>query len=128
MLDADGSADPSQIPQFVNMLLGGADFARGTRFAGRDAGGGITGMRPIADRVLSALVNALCHTHYSDPCYGFNAFWRRHVPALGLNEGSPAKMGGSTRPWGDGFEVDTLINMRAARAGLTVKEVASYEY
>jgi hypothetical protein len=30
--------------------------------------------------------------------------------------------------WGDGFEVETLINIRIARAGLAVKEVASYEH
>jgi hypothetical protein len=29
--------------------------------------------------------------------------------------------------WGDGFEVETLINMRIARAGLRVVEVPSYE-
>jgi glycosyltransferase involved in cell wall biosynthesis len=128
MLDADGSADPSEIPQFVNVLLGGADFVKGTRFADRGGGSGITTSGRIANHVLSALVNALCHTHYSDPCYGFNAFWRRHVPVLGLEEESPTKMDGTTRLSGDGFEVDTLINIRAAQAGLTVREVASYGY
>lgn len=128
MLDADGSVDPAEIPQFVSVLLGGADFVKGTRFADRGAGSGITSSGRIASHVLSALVNALCHTHYSDPCYGFNAFWRRHVPVLGLGEESPAKSDGAPRPPGGGFEVDTLINIRAAQAGLTVKEVASYGY
>src|ERR1700722_19576275 len=32
-LDADGSTDPGEIPQFVLALLNGADFAKGTRFA-----------------------------------------------------------------------------------------------
>lgn len=128
LLDADGSADPAEIPQFVNVLVGGADFVKGTRFADRGGGSGSTSSGRIAGHVLSALVNALCHTHYSDPCYGFNAFWRRHVPVLGLEEESPAKMDGTTRLSGDGFEVDTLINIRAARAGLTVKEVASDGY
>src|SRR3712207_2549426 len=32
MLDADGSADPREIPDFVAALVGGADFAKGTRF------------------------------------------------------------------------------------------------
>jgi glycosyltransferase involved in cell wall biosynthesis len=126
MFDADGSADPSQIPQFVNVLLGGADFAKGTRFAGREPGG-IPGVGRIVDQMLSTLINAVCHTHYSDRCYGFNAFWRRHVPALGRNEESPTRMDG-TRLRRTGFEVDTLINVRAARAGLTVVEVAIYEY
>lgn len=128
MLDADGSVDPAEIPQFVSVLLGGADFVKGTRFADRGVGSAITRSDRIAIHVLSVLVNALCHTHYSDPCYGFNAFWRRHVPVLGLGEESPAKMDGTTRLPGGGFEVDTLINIRAAQAGLTVKEVASYGY
>ena len=37
MLDADGSADPSEIPAFVAALAAGADFAKGTRF--HDGGG-----------------------------------------------------------------------------------------
>ena len=29
--------------------------------------------------------------------------------------------------WGDGFEIETVINCRVAAAGLSVTEVASYE-
>ena len=29
--------------------------------------------------------------------------------------------------WGDGFEIETIINTRVARAALTVAEVASFE-
>ena len=32
MIDADGSTDPAEIPRFVAALLGGADFAKGSRF------------------------------------------------------------------------------------------------
>ncbi len=36
MLDADGSADPAEIPRFVEALVAGADFAKGSRYlAGR---------------------------------------------------------------------------------------------
>src|SRR5215470_184132 len=31
-LDADGSADPEEIPRFVGALMGGGDFAKGSRF------------------------------------------------------------------------------------------------
>ena len=30
--------------------------------------------------------------------------------------------------WGDGFEIETLIHVRVARAGLRVAEVPSFEY
>ena len=32
MFDADGSADPAEIPAFVRALIDGADFAKGSRF------------------------------------------------------------------------------------------------
>ena len=70
----------------------------------------------------------LCRTQYSDLCYGYNAFWRRHVPVFGLYAESDVPVGSGTRLWGDGFEVETLINIRVAQAGLKVKEVASFEH
>lgn len=127
-VDADGSADPSEIPQFVRTLLDGADFAKGTRFIEGGGSSDITRLRRLGNRILGGLVNLLCRTKYSDLCYGFNAFWRCYLPSLGLNAESPTQVDSSTRLWGDGFEVETLINIRAARAGLIVKEVASYEY
>lgn len=128
MVDADGSADPAEISRFVNTLLGGADFAKGTRFTQGGGSSDITQLRRIGNRMLSGLVNTLYRTQYSDLCYGFNAFWRCHVPVLGLNAESSAMADGNAQLWGDGFEIETLINIRAARAGLIVREVASYEY
>ena len=128
MVDADGSADPAEIPQFVRALLDGADFAKGSRFA--DGGGScdITRLRRLGNWVLSGMVNVLCRTRYSDLCYGYNAFWRRHVPVFGLDAETDIPAGSGSRLWGDGFEVETLINIRIAQAGLMVTEVASYEH
>jgi glycosyltransferase involved in cell wall biosynthesis len=128
MIDADGSTDPADIPHFVTALLDGADFAKGTRFTEGAGSDDITRLRRLGNRLLSGLVNALCHTKYSDLCYGFNAFWACHVPVLGLDAGSLTAVDNGIRRWGDGFEIETLINIRIARAGLIVKEVASYEY
>jgi glycosyltransferase involved in cell wall biosynthesis len=128
MVDADGSADPAEIPQFVRALLEGADFAKGTRFAAGGGSSDITHLRRLGNHMLSGLVNVLCRTKYSDLCYGYNAFWRRHVPVFGLDAESDVPVGGGARLWGDGFEVETLINVRIAQAGLKVTEVASYEH
>jgi glycosyltransferase involved in cell wall biosynthesis len=128
MVDADGSADPSEIPKFVHALLSGADFAKGTRFA---AGGGsrdITRLRRLGNRLLGAVVNRCYGTRYSDLCYGFNVFWRKHVPVLGLDISSPPSRKGDGRLWGDGFEIETLIHMRIAEEGLCVAEVPSFEH
>ncbi len=127
MVDADGSADPAEIPQFVKALLDGADFANGTRFAPGGGSSDITRLRRLGNRFLSGLVNILCRTKYSDLCYGYNVFWRRHVPVFGLDAESPVPADGM-RLWGDGFEIETLINIRIAQAGLTVAEVGSYEH
>lgn len=128
MIDADGSADPGEIPQFVRALLTGADFAKGTRTG---AGGGsedITRLRHTGNRLLSLLFNACYRTRYSDLCYGYNVFWRRCLPALSLDSTSPPREGGDGRLWGDGFEIETLIHIRVAKSGLKVREVPSFEH
>jgi glucose-1-phosphate cytidylyltransferase len=113
MLDADGSSDPAEIPAFVGALLGGADFAKGSRCI---QGGGSTDISPLrrfGNWAFTTLVRLLFGHHFSDLCYGYNAFWARVVPELALDR--------------DGFEVETLMNIRALLVGLKVVEVASFE-
>jgi hypothetical protein len=127
MIDADGSADPAELPAFVNALLDGADFAKGTR-AGEGGGSeDITRLRWAGNRVLTSLFNASYRTRYSDLCYGYNVFWRRHLPVLGLDSTTPVPSDGDGRLWGDGFEVETLIHIRVAKSRLKVTEVPSFE-
>jgi len=127
-IDADGSTDPGEIPLFVKELLNGADFAKGTRFAFGGGSCDITRFRSLGNKAFSTLVNMLYGTSYTDLCYGFNVFWRRHLPLLGLDVASPSPEGKSEHLWGDGFEIETLIHMRVAGAGLMVTEVPSYEH
>jgi glycosyltransferase involved in cell wall biosynthesis len=124
MLDADCSADPREISRYVAALRAGADFAKGTRFA---AGGGsddITRVRAWGNRWLNRAVNVLYGTRYTDLCYGYNAFWTHCLPVLELDAGVAGEAG---RRWGDGFEIETLINTRIAKARLAIVEVPSYE-
>lgn len=90
MVDADGSADPGEIPRFVEALLDGADFAKGTRFAAGGGSSDITRLRSLGNCALTGFFNACYGRDYSDLCYGFNVFWRRCVPVLGLDATSPA--------------------------------------
>jgi len=126
MFDADGSADPAEIPTFVKALVQGADFAKGSRFA---VGGGsedITGLRSLGNRSLNIIANAAFGTRFSDLCYGYNAFWRDLVPVLDLPDlDLPAAESGML--WGDGFEIETVINCRIAAARLKIEEVGSVE-
>jgi glycosyltransferase involved in cell wall biosynthesis len=128
MIDADGSADPGEIPLFVSALVEGADFAKGSRFLAGAGSADITRLRRLGNYLLSGLVNICYRTRYTDLCYGFNVFWRRIVPVLQLDATSPAPPGSNGKLWGDGFEVETLINIRIAREGLTVAEVPSFEH
>ena len=50
---------------------------------------------------------------FSDLCYGYNAFWRKALACLELDA--------------DGFEVETMMNVRALYNGLRVAEVPSFE-
>jgi glycosyltransferase involved in cell wall biosynthesis len=125
MLDADGSADPQEIPLFVTALTDGADFAKGTRFA---LGGGsrdITLVRAWGNRWLNQVANLLYGTRYTDLGCGYNALWSRCLPALELDPGLRQSAG---RAWGDGFEIETLINARMAKARLRITEVPSSEH
>jgi glycosyltransferase involved in cell wall biosynthesis len=127
MVDADGSADPGEIPRFVAALADGADFAKGTRFSLGGGSDDITRLRRLGNGCLTKIFNICYGQKYSDLCYGYNVFWRSCVPILGLDNSSPPRPDGVPF-WGDGFEVETLIHVRAAKAGLSVAEVPSYEY
>ncbi|WP_255657644.1 glycosyltransferase family 2 protein [Actinoplanes sp. L3-i22] len=128
MIDADGSTDPGEIPSFVAALRAGADFAKGSRFRAGGGSADITRLRRAGNKMLSVLVNILFGTTYSDLCYGYNAFWSCHLEVFDLDSTSPAPAGGDGRLWGDGFEIETLLNLRAARARLAIEEVSSFEH
>ncbi len=125
MLDADGSADPQEIALFVDALREGADFAKGTRFAAGGGSSDITRVRAWGNRWLNRMANLLFGTRYTDLCYGYNAFWAHCLDALELDPRPEATTG---KLWGDGFEIETIINTRMAKAGMRITEVPSFEH
>ena len=113
MLDADGSTSPAEIPLFVAHLRAGADFAKGSRFV---QGGDTVDMplyRKLGDWALVLLVRFFFGGSYSDLCYGYNAFWARLLPTLKLD--------------GEGFEIETMMNIRVLHGGFRIAEVPSIE-
>jgi glycosyltransferase involved in cell wall biosynthesis len=113
MLDADGSTDPGEISAYVSALMNGADYAKGSRFA---QGGGTADMplyRQFGNWCFVMTVRLLFGSVYTDLCYGYNAFWADVLPILRLDS--------------DGFEIETLMNVRALQAKLKVVEVPSFE-
>jgi glycosyltransferase involved in cell wall biosynthesis len=113
MLDADGSTDADEIPRFVSALENGADFVKGSRYLDGGGSDDLTPVRTFGNKLLAALVNTMYRTRYSDLCYGYMAFWRRCIDCL--------------HPDCAGFEVETLLTIRAAQNGLSVAEVPSHE-
>ncbi len=113
MLDADGSSDPGEIPQFVTALLQGNDLAKGSRFVKGGGSDDITIIRSLGNYGLSIIVNVLFQTHFSDLCYGYNAFWKHCLDHVEIDC--------------DGFEVETLLNLRMHTAHLKIVEVPSFE-
>ncbi len=114
MLDADGSTDPGEIPAYVASLYEGAEFAKGSRFLNGGGSSDITWLRRTGNWFLSGMVNRIWDAGYTDLCYGFNAFWAHCLEHIA--------------PDCDGFEVETLMNVRAASAGLRIVEVPSFEH
>lgn len=114
MVDADGSADGAEIVSYVSALVGGADFAKGSRFSNGGGTDDMTPVRKLGNRVLTSLVNRKFGARYTDLCYGYNAFWRHCLDHIELDCAY--------------FEVETLMNIRVVRAGLRVQEIPSHEY
>jgi glycosyltransferase involved in cell wall biosynthesis len=121
-LDADGSADPAEIAEFVSVLRAGADFAKGSRYLPGGGSSDLTAVRRIGNGALVFLMNRLYRTAFSDLCYGYNAFWTRCTDVLHLEAIADVEP-----CFGDGFEIETLLAAHAANARLTVAEVPSYE-
>jgi glycosyltransferase involved in cell wall biosynthesis len=113
MLDADGSMSPLEFSLYIGALLSGADYVKGSRFLQGGGTSDMTFIRMLGNWGLTTFVKLLFGGQYTDLCYGYNAFWTRVLPALEVDA--------------DGFEVETLMNIRALRSGIKIIEVPSYE-
>jgi len=137
-LDADGSMRGEEIPLFVGALLAGADLARGSRGLPGGGSSDFTWLRATGNRMLTIAVNLLYGVRWTDLAYGYFALRMDAVSRLDLSDLiAQAKDAESTRtgrrrmlrglPYGHGFEIESLVFCRAARTGLIVKEIPSFE-
>jgi glycosyltransferase involved in cell wall biosynthesis len=125
MIDADGSMDPAEIPAFIGALDAGADYAKGSRFCEGGGSDDISRTRDLGNKGLNLTANILFGTRYSDLCYGYNAFRRECIAAFALPDAHDTSV---DAVWGDGFEIETLINVRVAKQKLKITEVGSFEF
>jgi glycosyltransferase involved in cell wall biosynthesis len=112
-LDADGSQKVDELRLFVDALVQGADFAKGSRLCKGGGSVDFTWLRAAGNRALGMAANRMHGTRYTDLTYGYNAFWRHALPHLATGA--------------DGFEGEVIMCIRAARAGLRITEVPCYE-
>lgn len=113
MLDADGSMLPEEALLFVGALIAGADLVKGSRFLQGAGTEDMSLFRMLGNRGLTLIVRLLYGGSFTDLCYGYMALWTKHVATLNCNC--------------DGFEIETLINVRALKHQLKITEVASFE-
>jgi glycosyltransferase involved in cell wall biosynthesis len=113
MIDADGSMDPGEIPLFVEALDAGYDLVKGSRNLPGGGSHDFTPVRELGNHALCELVDVLFMVPFSDLCYGYCAFRRDCLDALGLTA--------------TGFEVETEIAVHAIKADLRIAEVPSIE-
>ncbi|MHB1208785.1 MAG: glycosyltransferase family 2 protein [Acidimicrobiales bacterium] len=112
-LDADGSMDGGAIGAFRDALIAGADYVKGCRFCPGGGSNDITWLRRMGDRGICWLIHLLFGAKYVDATYGYIGFWADQMDAIGIDT--------------DGFGVETLIGIRAYRAGLRTAEVPCFE-
>lgn len=106
-LDADGSTDPEQIPEFVSLLLKGYDFSKGSRFLKDDP---IMPLhRKFGNKMLTLFTNLLYGTKYTDVCCGYNAFWTKCLKNIDLPDNQ--------------FDYEPVLCAKIKKAGLRVAEV-----
>jgi glycosyltransferase involved in cell wall biosynthesis len=113
MLDADGSMVPEEAIVFVGALMAGADLVKGSRFLQGAGTDDMSLFRMLGNWGLTMIVRVLYGGVSSDLCYGYMAFWSKHVATLNCDC--------------DGFEIETLINVRAMKNHLNIVEIPSFE-
>jgi glycosyltransferase involved in cell wall biosynthesis len=114
MLDADGSMAPEESILFVSALMAGADLVKGSRFMQGAGSDDISVIRMLGNWGLTQAVRVLYGCSFSDLCYGYIAFWAKHAAVLNCDC--------------DGFEIETLISVRALKSRLKIIEVPSFEW
>jgi len=107
-LDGDGTYPPEEMGKFVQSIVDGYDFAKGSRFLhGNPAC--MPAHRRLGNKFLVWVTNLLFRTNYTDVCSGYYAFRKRCLQGLILTR--------------DGFEMEQELFVRISQMKLRVVEV-----
>jgi glycosyltransferase involved in cell wall biosynthesis len=108
-LDADGTYLSEEIPMFIEAIVNGYDFAKGSRFVGKPPEC-MTRSRQFGNKVLAFTTNLLFNSRYTDLCSGYYAF-RKEI----FND---------IKPSSNGFELETELFINLAKKKYKVKEIS----
>lgn len=112
-MDADGSMNPEDIDLFLEALIAGSDFVKGSRVLPDAGSDDFTRLRQAGNTALTRFANLIFGSAYTDLTFGFNAYWRETITHLGVLK--------------DGFEFEIQVALRAASVGMRTCEVPTYE-
>ncbi|MDE1824239.1 MAG: glycosyltransferase family 2 protein [Candidatus Micrarchaeota archaeon] len=112
-MDADLSHEPRELALLIAGVEAGYDICMGSRFIPGGRTEDMTAFRRFGNWVFVTMVNVLFGAHYTDMCYGYRSFRKGIFQKLGLKE--------------EGFGIETEINIKAVKKGLSIIEIPSTE-
>lgn len=115
-LDANGTTHPGEIPRFVDKLMEGYHFAKGSRFIEGGTTNDTRLIHRLGSYLLSRFVRLLFAVPLRDACYGYTALWKDCLNDLELE----------CDYLGTGLEA--LLFLRKFDCDLRIVEVPSVEH
>ena len=112
-MDADLSHEPKELDLLIDSVVIGYDICMGSRFMSGGGSEDISALRYMGNKFFVWLVNFMFNSHYTDMCYGYRSFRKGVIRKLGLKE--------------KGFGIETEINIKAVKGGMTIVEIPSTE-
>lgn len=126
IIDADGSMNLNELKNFL-IQFPECGIAKGSRYLTGGGSSDLTSFRSIGNKGLTGIANIFFNQKWTDMAYGYAVFDRDLLEGLALTNYDALGSMFSHKAYGQGFEIETLMFCRAARRGIKLVEVPSYE-
>lgn len=126
IIDADGSMSLEELEGFLRVVPS-FGIVKGSRYLEGGGSSDLTTFRSVGNKVLTGIANRFFEQNWSDMAYGYAVFDRKILQGLALTNYDALGSIFSHKAYGQGFEIETLMFCRAARRGIQLIEVPSFE-
>jgi len=126
IIDADGSMDLTELSNFLDAFPG-CGIAKGSRYLYGGGSSDLTHFRSFGNRALTCIANIFFKQSWTDMAYGYAVFDKSLLESLALTNYDALGSMFSHKAYGQGFEIETLMFCRAARRGIKLIEIPSFE-